>query len=79
MQRYFFDLQNGDGFTKDDEGRELPSRKAINLEIAKILLDVAQDEMGSIDHMNVTVTVRDDAGKTVSLASLTMNNIWTAE
>lgn len=76
MQRYFFDLSNGDDFTRDDDGRELPSRTAISREIAKILLEVAQDEIVNLDYVRASVTVRDNAGRTVSRSSLIMNNEW---
>ncbi|PZM08750.1 DUF6894 family protein [Rhizobium tubonense] len=76
MGRYFFDLHNGDGPTRDEEGLELPSRARISKELARILLDVARDELADLDRVVISVTVRNESGDAVSVASLTFNNEW---
>ncbi len=77
MNRYYFDLHNGDGPTTDDEGQELPSRDAVAREISRILLDVANEEIASTDRLVITLTVRDERDRTISVASLTFANEWT--
>ena len=76
MSRYFFDLHNGDGPTRDEEGLELPSRALISKELARILLDVAHDELPDLDRAVISITVRNETGDAVSVASLTFNNEW---
>jgi hypothetical protein len=76
MNRYFFDLHNGDGPIRDEHGTELPSRSTIPREIARILLDIARDELPVGDRTVISVTVRDESGRAISVASLTYNNEW---
>jgi hypothetical protein len=59
MPQYFFDLENGGGFLKDNDGRNLPDDAAIQKELVAILLDVAGDELNGIDPFTAKVTVRD--------------------
>lgn len=76
MGRYFFDLQNGDGPVRDDEGMELDSRKGIAREISRILLDIARDEIPERMRGAISIVVRDDNGKPVSVANLSFSNLW---
>jgi hypothetical protein len=76
MARYYFDLHNGDGPTTDVEGIELPSRKSVTLHISRILTDIARDEMPTEDRAVISVKVRDDQGRVISVASLTFNSEW---
>ena len=76
MARYYFDLHNGDGPTTDAEGMELESRKSVTSHVARILTDVARDEMPSEDRAVISIKVRDAKGKVISVASLTFNNEW---
>jgi len=76
MSRYYFDLHNGDGPTCDNEGMELSSRDSVTRQITRILVDVARDELPCEDRAVISVKVRDEAGKVVSVASLTFNNEW---
>ncbi|OOG72910.1 hypothetical protein BLJAPNOD_05133 [Ensifer sp. M14] len=76
MTRYFFDLNNGDGKTVDEEGQELGSRNAIMQEVTRILVDVARDELAVGQGTEISVSVRTDVGKAVSVATLTFENEW---
>jgi uncharacterized protein DUF6894 len=76
MTRYYFDLHNGDGPTKDNQGQDLATRAQVSKELARILIDVARDELPSLDRATISVTVRDENGAAVSVASLTFNNEW---
>jgi hypothetical protein len=44
MRRYYFDTQNGDGLTVDDEGVEFPDLDAAKQEAALALADMVLDE-----------------------------------
>jgi hypothetical protein len=76
MSRYYFDLHNGDGLTTDNEGMELDSRESVTQQVTRILVDVARDEMPTEHRAVVSVKVRNDKGKVISVASLTFNNEW---
>lgn len=79
MSRYYFDLHNGDGPLKDEHGTEIASRSGIPREVAKILLEVARDELPICDRATISVTVRDENGQPVSVSSLTFSNEWLDE
>ncbi|MGO4568360.1 hypothetical protein AB4Z52_25715 [Rhizobium sp. 2YAF20] len=76
MSRYFFDLHNGDGPIRDEQGIALPSRARVSKELARILLDVARDELPDSDRAVISITVRDESGNAVSVATLTFSNEW---
>jgi hypothetical protein len=76
MSRYFFDLHNGDGPTLDEEGQDLASRESIAMEVARILGDIARDEMPETRNGTIALTVRDETGRTVTIARLTFSNEW---
>lgn len=76
MSRFYFDLHNGEGPTRDDEGQELPSHAAVAREVARILLDVANEEMTGTDRLIVSLTVRDENDRTISVANLTFTSEW---
>lgn len=76
MSRYYFDLHNGDGPLRDDEGVELYSRASVARQVARILSDIARDELPTQDRSVITVKVRDGTGKTISVSSLTFNTEW---
>ncbi|ANK86589.1 MULTISPECIES: DUF6894 family protein [Rhizobium] len=76
MARYYFDLHNAEGPTRDEHGTELKSREDIPKEVTRILLDVARDELPAGDRMTIAVTVRDENGEPVTVASLVFSNEW---
>ena len=76
MSRYFFDLHNGHELTRDNEGLEISSREMISREVTRILVDVARDELGTDHQTVISVSVRNEAGKTISVASLTFDIDW---
>lgn len=76
MPRYYFDLQNGDGPTRDEHGVELASRDRVTKEVTRILLDIARDELLETSRTIVSITVRDEAGNAISIANLTFTNEW---
>lgn len=76
MSRYYFDLHNGDGPLRDDEGLELDTRRSVNRQVARILAEIARDEMPTHDRAVINLKVRDEAGKIVSFASLTFQSEW---
>lgn len=70
MSKYFFDLQNGDGFLKDYEGRDLLNRSAAHKEVAQILSDIISEELNGTDPFTAKVTVRDHQAAVLFVATL---------
>jgi hypothetical protein len=60
MRRYYFDMQNGERLTVDEEGVEFLDLVAAKQEAALALADMVLDE--SLDPAKISVEVRDDAG-----------------
>lgn len=78
MARYYFDIINGSGLMRDDEGKDLPHSDAVREEVARIAFGFGQDEAPTQAAVAVTVNVRDDVGKKVYLANLNFTSNWTA-
>lgn len=76
MSRYYFDLHNGDGPLKDELGVEIASRTGVVQEVAKIMLEIARDELPTTDRATISVTVRDADGEPISVSILTFSNEW---
>jgi hypothetical protein len=73
MPRYYFDEYDGDTVTQDDEGLELDGIEAARAEARKALPDIARDVLPEDgDRRTMVVKVRDEAGKVVITATLTM-------
>lgn len=76
MPRYFFDIHNGNGPSRDDHGMELSSRKRIMHEMSRILLDIARDELPGQEGGNISIYVRDDEDKEVCATHLSFQTEW---
>ena len=75
MPRFFFDISDG-GLTVDDTGTEFPSAHAARDAAIKTLPDVAQDEIGEGQSREVLVLVRNEEGRAIFSASLTLTAKW---
>ena len=66
MPRYNFDLLDEDVIALDDEGLELPGLRAVQVEAAKSLADMARDALHTfppaIGRRNMAIEVRDEIG-----------------
>ncbi|MGF9564021.1 hypothetical protein [Neorhizobium sp. JUb45] len=76
MPRYFFDIHNGNGPSRDDHGMELPSQKRIMHEMSRILLDIARDELPGQERGDISIFVRDDTGKELCATHLSFQTEW---
>ena len=54
----------------------MSTRASVTREVTRILLDVVQDEIGDQPNGAVSVVVRDDKGRAISMANLTFSNAW---
>lgn len=76
MPVYFFDVQDGDEFIEDEVGLECETYATVRKAAIAALPDMAQAVMPDSDHHAITVTVRDEAGRRIFTASLTLNAQW---
>jgi hypothetical protein len=76
MPRYYFDIDDGRRFTRDEEGLECPSRKAVRDFAMGALPDIARDELPEEDRRDFVVKVRDESGRYVFQAILSLASEW---
>lgn len=77
MPRYFFDIDDtGQQMLHDDEGSELPGADQARLEALAVLPDLARDELPDGDRRAFTVVVRDDNGRSIFRATLSLHAEW---
>lgn len=70
MSRYYFDLDNGDGRTRDEEGVELPDNAGAIKEASRIVTDLARDELVECGNGRIWLTIRKSDGNVLAVASL---------
>jgi hypothetical protein len=66
MSRYYFDLRDGGYLSIDEEGMELPTMQAVQIEAARSLVDIAKHAVWStaatvLGHQ-MAIEVRDENG-----------------
>ncbi|MGH6860208.1 MAG: DUF6894 family protein [Phyllobacterium sp.] len=76
MSRYYFDLDNGDGQTVDQEGLELPSLERASKEASRIVGDLARDEIAEVEQGTICLTIRNSKGETIARTTLTFATEW---
>ncbi|CAN7345523.1 hypothetical protein LJR104_001851 [Neorhizobium sp. LjRoot104] len=76
MARYFFDLSNGDGPVRDNEGQEISTREQISREVSRILADIARDEFPEREKGSISVEVRNEEGQSVFSGRLSFQTRW---
>ena len=72
MQRYYFDTYDSGPLTLDEEGLELDSPEAARREALGGLADLARDLVPGAQHDRMGVQVRDEAGRIVFRATLSL-------
>ncbi len=77
MARFFFDLTNGHGFQRDNEGVELEGPDQVRGEVSRILTDIARDELPCESTVHIQVSVRDNSGLDVYNGELFFRGGWT--
>ncbi|EUB95564.1 hypothetical protein PMI07_002052 [Rhizobium sp. CF080] len=76
MARYFFDLTNGDGPVRDDQGQEVSTREGISREVSRILADIAREELPDRGNGAISIEVRDERGQPVLTGCLSFQTRW---
>lgn len=78
MPRFFFDITDGTS-TLDGEGLEFPGAHAACDAALATLPDIARDELRSGPSREVSVVMRDESGRAIFTASLTLQARWLVE
>lgn len=80
MARYYFDIHDGFGLTRDSVGSDCESPDAVKEEAMHILPAIARDTIPKYgDHQFFTVFVRNDNNITVYTAAMTFAGLWLGE
>jgi hypothetical protein len=72
MPRYYFDVHNGETSTTDTVGLEFDGRRAAQREAVRCLPQLAKDALPDGTERDFVVVVRDDAGRAILRAKLSL-------
>ncbi|MBM0207543.1 hypothetical protein JNW90_34625 [Micromonospora sp. STR1s_5] len=77
MARYFFDIDDGDLFTQDEAGVELPSAEQARAQAVSVLPEIAREVLrAESEGCEFVVRVRDASGTEVYRARLSFRGEW---
>ena len=76
MALYFFDIDDGEEFTRDMFGVECMSREDVSRQATGGLAEVAQEEIPDGNQRLFRVRVRNEEGQYVFEASLDLRSKW---
>ena len=76
MPRYFFDIDDGERASIDTDGIDLPDRKSVRVQAIGVLPDIARDELPDGDTRVFACSVRDETGKAIYQAKLSLEAGW---
>jgi hypothetical protein len=77
MERFFFDLTDGNLSSRDDEGAVFATLVAVETEAIRTLVDAAKDARVPADFADVGIAVRNEAGETILKMDLQLNVLRT--
>jgi hypothetical protein len=72
MGRFFFDFIDGDALFVDSEGTDLIDESHVELEATRTLAEIALDRLPEYGPRRLALTVRDEGGRQIMTASLTL-------
>ena len=72
MPHYYFDIADGDKSRHDDEGFEFRDLKAARTDALRTLGEIARDELPDGDERDFKVSIRDEHGDTLFVATLAL-------
>jgi len=76
MARFYFDIDDGDGYMEDDEGQEMAGPTSAREAAICVLPNIARDKLPDGDRRDYIVRVRDEAGAYVFQATLSLTAEW---
>jgi hypothetical protein len=69
--RYYFDLLNGGGMSRDEEGPDQSSPERVRYIVTWTMVDIARDEIPAGRHGSIAVAVRDENDSLILRVCLT--------
>ncbi|MDR6820809.1 hypothetical protein J2X76_006009 [Neorhizobium sp. 2083] len=76
MPRFYFDVTSGGSTERDDVGLDLPSADAVRSYTAKVVAEIAREELADETTATFTVSVRDDTNFVIFSGELTYRAEW---
>ena len=76
MPRYFFDINDGERASTDDVGCDLPARQSVRNQAIGVLPNIARDELPDGDTRVFTCSVREETGRVIYRAKLSLESGW---
>jgi hypothetical protein len=76
MPRFFFDIDDGERRTRDDVGLDFADAQNARDKAVSALPDIARDVMPDGQQRDFFVTMRDDSGRPIFKASLSLRTEW---
>ena len=76
MERYYIDVGGLGQHSVDCCGQELLNLGAMRKEAIGVLLEISQDDIGDCDHAELVAGVRDESGRVVFRARLSLMTEW---
>ncbi|WP_162560896.1 DUF6894 family protein [Methylobacterium durans] len=74
--RFFFDFADGNRCVRDSEGTECESAQDARVEAMRALTAIARDDVLQDDLLDYMVSVRDDDGRLIYRATLSLAGEW---
>lgn len=79
MPRFYFDIDDGSRVTRDDAGIEFDTRKSLCDGAVQVLAGIAVDELPNGSQRVFSAKVRDEEGRYVFHATLSLVCEWMGE
>ena len=76
MPRFYFDIADGENSVRDTDGIDLSGLDEARKEALRVLPDVAREVMPDGDNRNIVARVRDESGRFVFQATLSLTAEW---
>jgi hypothetical protein len=76
VPHFYFDIDDGECETRDEEGVDLPDLEAARDEAVSVLPAIAREVLPASDRQGLAVSVRDETGRIVFRARLTFVAEW---
>ena len=79
MARYFFDMNDGDFFSRDEEGAQFAIFEDVESEAVRAITDLVRGARSASKLANIGVAVRNEAGQTILTMRLTLDIVRTPQ
>ena len=72
MRHFYFDVLDGDAFTRDDEGLDLPDLNAAEIMAVQAAAEIGHESLPKRHSPEICVRVRDEQGEPVLSVAVSM-------